>query len=90
MSTDRAFDKWHKAHRHIDRESARSAWDAGAHQGLRRNLRRVGWLHTMHMEFGQTRVAMTETNECPWGQRGVNFDDSYRVTSEQIFVLEMK
>jgi len=27
----KAFDKWHKVRRHIDREHARMAWDAGCY-----------------------------------------------------------
>lgn len=36
MSTDKSFDRWHKYYRHLCRNDARIAWDAGMSEGARR------------------------------------------------------
>jgi len=48
-------------------------------------LTQVGWRHIMHQEHGQERVALTESKECPWGERGVGFDETYAVTAAPIY-----
>lgn len=48
-------------------------------------LTQVGWRHIMHQEHGQERVALTESKECPWGERGVGFDETYAVTAAPVY-----
>jgi len=45
----------------------------------------VAWLHTMHMELGQTARLLNESSTHPWGTRGKHYDESYTVTSEPLF-----
>lgn len=48
-------------------------------------LTQVGWRHVMHQEHGQERTALTESKECPWGERGVNFSPEYAVTVAPVY-----
>lgn len=48
-------------------------------------LTQVGWRHVMHQEHDQERVALTESKECPWGERGVNFSPEYAVTVAPVY-----
>lgn len=41
----------------------------------------VAWLHTMHMEGGQTNDRLTFDDENPFGEPGEDYSDEYAVTS---------
>lgn len=44
----------------------------------------AAWLHTMHMECGQTRVEVTLDHQHPWGRAGKDYDETYDVVSEPL------
>lgn len=49
----------------------------------------VAWLHTMHMELGQTDVFASKFKDEPFGIAGVDYSATYKVTSEPL-VLQTK
>lgn len=63
----------------LDYEAAKAgdAGDAGA----------VAWLHTMHMEGGQTQeiVTLEEDDDQPFGKRGKDYDPTYNVTVQPLY-----
>lgn len=70
---------WHKGN-FWWRNHLRDAWNTLADSG-----EAVAWLHTMHMELGQTARLLNESATNPWGTRGKHYDDSYTVTSVPLF-----
>ncbi len=56
--------------------------DAATHSG-----EAVAWLHTMHMECGQKDVRASTYKDHNWGEEGIHYDASYRITSEPLTYL---
>ena len=48
----------------------------------------MGFLHTLHMEHGQTSVRITEFEDhAPFGECGKNYDPAYRVTVQPLYAF---
>lgn len=44
----------------------------------------VAWLHTLHMEMGQTSERLSSTEDSPWGRPGRDYSEEYSATSEAL------
>lgn len=72
--------KW-KIHDSTDLREAISAFLAS----LAKDEEPVAYLHTMHRELGQKIVSVSVRPKPPWGKRGEDYDQSYKVTTEPLF-----
>jgi hypothetical protein len=46
----------------------------------------VAWMHTLHMEGGQTAVRLARAEvDRPWGKPGIDFDQAYSVTITPLY-----
>lgn len=48
----------------------------------------VGWLHTLHMELGQTERRFTFSALQPFGLPGKHYSAEYKVTSEPVYTAQ--
>lgn len=46
----------------------------------------IGFLHTMHKEMDQSISILTFDEKHPWGVQGRDFDPSYFVTTEPVYL----
>lgn len=45
----------------------------------------VAWMHTRHMELGQTITLFSQSQENPFGEPGVDYSAEYTMTSVPLF-----
>lgn len=45
----------------------------------------AAWLHTLHMEHGQSRSRASLSPKHPFGKRGADYDPSYSVTTAPLY-----
>lgn len=49
----------------------------------------VAWLHTLHKEPGhQEKSLKFYADEKPFGQRGVDYDESYKHTAQPLYMID--